>query len=148
MTLRHAYSLHERAAWATIAANDSERGGLLSFFEALARDPGRRGTEQALDESGRANEVACTDHYRVVYRPDHAVRKSASGTCAPIDRPTGRAPELVTYYVTNQLGLNFLGRAEGCERGGDKCASLGGFHGCGHEGEGAEAGGELRAGGW
>jgi hypothetical protein len=75
MTLRYAYSLHERAARATIAAADTERSELLHFFEMIARDPGRRGTEQVIDETGRTNEVAYTDHFRVVYWADHAVKE-------------------------------------------------------------------------
>ena len=64
MTLRYAYSLHERATRAIIAADDSERAELLALFEALAREPGRRGAEQVTDEAGRANEVTYTHRFR------------------------------------------------------------------------------------
>jgi hypothetical protein len=75
MTLRYAYSLHERAAQATIVADDSARSELLGFFNTLARNPGRCGAEQAIDEAGRPNEVAYTDHFRVVYWADHAAKE-------------------------------------------------------------------------
>jgi hypothetical protein len=73
--LRYAYSLHERATRAIIAADDSERAELLALFEALAREPGRRGTEQVNDETGRTNEVTYTHRFRIVYWPDHAVKE-------------------------------------------------------------------------
>lgn len=73
--MRYAYSLHEQAARAAIAADDSERRELLGFFETLAHDPGRQSAERVIDETGRLNEVAHTDHFRVVYWPDHSVKE-------------------------------------------------------------------------
>lgn len=75
MIVRYAYALHERATREIIAAEAFERNELLKFFEKLARDPGCRGTEQVIDENGRTNEVAYTDHFRVVYWSDHSVRE-------------------------------------------------------------------------
>jgi hypothetical protein len=75
MIPRYAYSLHERAARAIIAADDSETAELLGLFEALAREPGRRGTENVIDESGRTNEVIYSANFRVVYWPDHAIKE-------------------------------------------------------------------------
>lgn len=75
MNLRYAYSLHEHAIQALIAASDSERAELLRLFEALAREPDRRGSETVIDKAGRVNEVTYTARYRVVYWPDHAVKE-------------------------------------------------------------------------
>lgn len=75
MIPRYAYSLHERAIRAIITADDSERAELLWLFETLAREPGRRGTENVIDESGRTNEVVYTANFRVVYWPDHAIKE-------------------------------------------------------------------------
>ncbi len=75
MIPRYAYSLHERATLAVLATDDSERRELLGLFEALASEPGRRTTESVIDETGRANEVAYSEHYRVVYWADHAVKE-------------------------------------------------------------------------
>ena len=50
-----------------IAADDSGRAELLRLFESLAHEPGRRGTENVSDETGRTNEVTCTANFRVVY---------------------------------------------------------------------------------
>ncbi len=75
MNPRYAYSLHERAIEAVIAAEDSERAELLWLFESLAREPDRRGTENVIDEAGRTNEVTYTARFRVVYWPDHAIKE-------------------------------------------------------------------------
>jgi len=75
MTTRYAYSLHERAAFGILSADEDERGELLEVCEALARDPARHGTEQVIDEAGRANEVIYTAHFRVVYWADHALKE-------------------------------------------------------------------------
>ncbi len=75
MISRYAYSLHERATLAILATDDFERHELLALFETLAREPGRRGTESIVDGTGRTNEVIYSDHFRVVYWPDHAVKE-------------------------------------------------------------------------
>ena len=75
MISRYAYSLHEQAIQAMIAAADSERAELLWLFETLAREPGRRGTENVIDEAGRTHEVTYTANFRVVYWPDHAIKE-------------------------------------------------------------------------
>ena len=76
MNLRYAYSLHEPAVLALVALDGSERRELLDACDALARGPGRSGTEQVIDEVGRTNEVVDTAHFRVTYWADHAVRFS------------------------------------------------------------------------
>ena len=75
MNLRYAYSLHERAIQAMIAADDSGRAELLRLFERLTREPGLRDTETVIDETGHRNEVAYTANFRVVYWPDHAIKE-------------------------------------------------------------------------
>lgn len=54
MISRYAYSLHEQAALAILAADDDERRELLGQCEALSRTPGNRGTEHVVDEAGRS----------------------------------------------------------------------------------------------
>ncbi len=73
--MRYAYSLHESAVLALVALHDSERRELLDACDALARSPGRSGTEQVIDEVGRTNEVVYTAHFRVIYWADHAVKE-------------------------------------------------------------------------
>lgn len=73
--MRYAYSLHEWAVLTLVALDNSERHELLAACDALARSPNQRGTEQVIDEAGRANEVIYTAHFRVTYWADHAVKE-------------------------------------------------------------------------
>jgi hypothetical protein len=75
MIPRYAYSLHERAALGILGADEAGRRELLDVCEALARSPGRPGTEQVIDESGRINQVTYTARFRIVYWTDHAVKE-------------------------------------------------------------------------
>ena len=72
---RYAYSLHERATLAVLATDDSGQRELLTLFETLARSPGHQTSERVVDETGRFNEVTYSEHYRVVYWADHAVKE-------------------------------------------------------------------------
>jgi hypothetical protein len=75
MISRYAYSLHERAAWAVLEVEDSDRRELLTLFETLASAPSRPATERVIDETGRPNAVTYTAHFRVIYWADHAVKE-------------------------------------------------------------------------
>ena len=75
MNPRYIYSWRERAALAILGADEDERRELIEVCEALARSPGRRGTEQVIDDAGRTNEVTYTAHFRVTYWADHAVKE-------------------------------------------------------------------------
>jgi len=72
---RYACAVRERAVMAILAADDDERRELLDLCEALARNPGRPGTEHVIDETGRTNEVTYTAHFRVVHWADHTVKE-------------------------------------------------------------------------
>ncbi|HWA85307.1 MAG TPA: hypothetical protein VG710_03730 [Opitutus sp.] len=67
--------MREQAVAAILAAGDSGRRELLELFDALTRNPGQRGTEQVIDETGRTNEVTYTAHFRVTCWPDHATKE-------------------------------------------------------------------------
>lgn len=75
MIPRYAYSWREQAALTILAADDDERRELIDVCDALARNPGRRGAEQVIDEVGRTNEVVYTAHFRVTFWADHAVKE-------------------------------------------------------------------------
>jgi hypothetical protein len=74
MSLRYAYSLHERVVLDLIRADDAARSELLHVFGRLASDPAHPGIDTVIDADGRANEVFFSDNFAVVYWADHAVK--------------------------------------------------------------------------
>jgi hypothetical protein len=73
--VRYAYTLHESATVALLAASRAGRSELLRFFDVLSNSPSQREEEAVMDELGRRNEVAYVGHYRVVYWADHAAKE-------------------------------------------------------------------------
>ena len=75
MNLRYAYALHERVALVLIDCDAQACAELLRFFDTLARNPGKQEIEAVTDDTGRRNEVAYSDHFRVVFWADHAAKE-------------------------------------------------------------------------
>jgi hypothetical protein len=75
MRLRYIYSLHERVARFLIDCDAQERVELLRFFDSLANDPGRKEDEAVIDNAGRRNEVAYSEHFRIIFWADHAEKE-------------------------------------------------------------------------